>query len=174
MKAPLPENEADRLKALYWYEILDSVSEQVFDDLALAASQVCGTPIAMITLIAENRQWFKSKIGLSVNETSRDLSFCAHAILKPGVFEVKDALKDPRFANNPLVATHQIRYYVGAPLVTSDGYALGTLCVLDRVPRELKPEQKEVLKVLSRIAGNLFKQRRYILEMERAAKKAAG
>ena len=152
MKAPLPENEAHRLAILRDYNVLDSLPEQIFDDLTLLAAQICQTPIALITLVDEDRQWFKSKIGLSATETSRDVAFCAHAILNVGeVMEVRDAQLDPRFADNPLVtADPHIRFYAGAPLVTPDGLALGALCAMDRVPRELSHEQKAALSALSR------------------------
>ena len=168
MKAPIPANERERLKALYWYEILDTMAEEVFDDVTLLASQVCDTPIALISLVDKDRQWFKSKIGLSTAELPRDIAFCAHAILQSDVFEIKDALEDQRFADNPLVTKPpHIRFYAGAPVRTSEGYALGTLCVIDQKPRELTPKQKESLNVMGRLVANLFKQRRYITEMQR-------
>ncbi len=152
MKAILPENEIARLEALHQYEILDTISETAFDDLTRLATQVCGTPIALISLIDDSRQWFKSKFGLNAESTSRDLGFCAHAILQPNdVLIVPDTLLDTRFANNPLVTSEpHIRFYAGVPLITPQKYALGTLCVIDRVPRELTPEQVEALRALSR------------------------
>ena len=152
MKAVLPSNEAQRLAILRNYNVLDSMPEQAFDDLVLLAAQICQTPIALISLIDEDRQWFKSRVGLNATETSRDAAFCAHAILNAdAVMEVRDAQLDPRFADNPLVtADPHIRFYAGAPLVTADGLALGTLCAIDRVPRELNAEQKTALQALSR------------------------
>ena len=152
MKAQLPDNEVHRLAILRDYNVLDSLPEQAFDDLVLLAAQICQTPIALITLVDEDRQWFKSKVGVSATETSRDVAFCAHAILNTDeVLEVRDAQLDPRFADNPFVtADPHIRFYAGAPLVTPDGLALGTLCVVDYVPRELSPEQKTALSALSR------------------------
>jgi signal transduction histidine kinase len=151
MKAALPANEMARLSALRQYHILDTISEAAFDDLTRLATQICGTPIALISLIDECRQWFKSKVGLDVESTSRDLAFCAHAILQPdNILIVSDTLLDHRFATNSLVTSDpHIRFYAGAPLVTSEGYALGTLCVIDRVPRQLAPEQVEALRTLS-------------------------
>lgn len=152
MKAPLPSNEALRLETLRRYNVLDTPPEMDFDDMVKLAAQICQVPIAAVSLIDENRQWFKSIIGLHVTETSRNVAFCAHAILNPEeLLEVRDAQLDLRFADNPLV-THEphIRFYAGAPLITNDGLALGTLCVIDCVPRELSAEQKIALTALSR------------------------
>src|SRR2546422_7676255 len=149
-KAPLPWDEEARLHVLHQYEVLDTAPEKDFDDLTRLAAHICGTPIALISLIDRERQWFKSKVGLTVKETSRDIAFCAHAILQPDVLVVRDALADERFATNPLVTTDpHIRFYAGMPLVTPEGLALGTLCVMDHVPRELNLEQKAALQTLS-------------------------
>jgi GAF domain-containing protein len=143
-------NEQQRLETLRGYEILDTEPEAAFDDLTLLASYVCQTPVALISLIDADRQWFKSKVGVSVTETSRDIAFCASAILQPDVFIVPDASQDERFAENPLVVSEpKIRFYAGATLMTH-GQALGTLCVVDCVPRELSLEQLEALRALSR------------------------
>jgi len=147
-----PSNEAARLAALDSYAILDTEPEQAFDDLTLLASFICKTPIAMISLVDEDRQWFKSRVGVAISETSRDIAFCSTASLQPDIFVVPDALEDERFRDNPLVLSDpHIRFYAGAPLVNEDGFALGTLCVVDRSPRELEPEQREALKALSRL-----------------------
>lgn len=167
--SPVPANEARRLKVLWQYEVLDTVPEAVFDDLVELASAVCDAPIALISLVDESRQWFKAKVGLSTNETSRDVSFCAHAIMQPGLFIVPDATKDPRFADNPLViAEPRIRFYAGAPLVTPDGHALGTLCVLDQRPRELSEAQRKALQVLARLAVTQLELRRHAKELAQA------
>ena len=151
ISAPIPENEAERLEALRRYQILDTRSDPVFDDLAALASYVCGTPIALVSLVDSDRQWIKARVGLDVSETPRDVSFCAHTILANDTMVVEDALADSRFADNPLVTTDpKIRFYAGAKLTTSDGYALGSLCVIDRVPRKLTSAQKEALQALSR------------------------
>ncbi|OLB89230.1 MAG: hypothetical protein AUI12_02895 [Acidobacteria bacterium 13_2_20CM_2_57_6] len=159
-----PVNEAGRIAALEKYAILDTDPEQSFDDLALLASFICKTPIALISLVDENRQWFKSRVGLDASETSRDIAFCSTAILQNDVFVVPDALADDRFRDNPLVVSDpHIRFYAGAPLINEDGYALGTLCVVDRAPRELAPEQKEALKALSRLVLAQLEFRRNLL-----------
>ena len=147
----IARDEAERVAALRRYRILDTEPERSFDDLALLASHICGTPMALITLVDEQRQWFKSRVGVSVTETSRVISFCTHAIQQTDLFVVPDATRDERFKNNPQVTGDaHIRFYAGAPLVTPDGHALGTLCVVDRVSRTLTPEQLEALGALRR------------------------
>lgn len=169
MEVQMPMNETARVAALQKYAILDSDPEQGFDDLVLLASYVCRTPIALISLVDENRQWFKSKVGVSISETAREVAFCSTAILQPDVLVVPDTLQDERFRNNPLVVSEpRIRFYAGAPLITEDGYALGTLCVVDRTPRELSPDQKEVLKALSRLVLAQLEFRRNLLLLKEA------
>ena len=169
MAAPLPAREHERLRALDSYNVLDTLPEQSFDDLTRLASFICGAPIALVSLIDEDRQWFKSRVGLEAAQTPRDQAFCAHAIHRPDLFVVKDALADERFADNPLVTSDpNIRFYAGVPLVTSEGHALGTLCVIDRVPRDLSPEQGEALRALSRQVMSQLEVRRTARELERA------
>jgi anti-sigma regulatory factor (Ser/Thr protein kinase) len=159
-------DEAGRLKALRKYRILDTDPEQAFDDLTLIASQICGTPIALISLVDENRQWFKSRVGLQVQETSRSVSFCAHAIQQQGIFLVPDALNDARFRDNPLVrGDPHIRFYAGTPLMTPEGDALGTLCVIDYHPRTLTLSQKDGLEALQRQVEAQLELRRNLDEL---------
>lgn len=168
MDYPVPKNESKRIKVLWQYDILDTVPEEVFDELANLAGLICGAPISLISLVDENRQWFKSKIGLDLKETGRDVSLCAHAIMQNDLFIIPDATLDDRFKNFPLVTDYpKVRFYAGAPLVTPDGHALGTLCVIDKVPRQLDENQKQALRVLAR---HVMVQ----LELRRHAKELAG
>lgn len=161
--------ERARLAALRSYKILDTEPESAFDDLALLASQVCETPIALISLVDADRQWFKSRIGTSMTETPREIAFCAHAIKHRETFIVPDATADERFRDNPLVAGEAgIRFYTGAPLITADGHAIGTLCVIDRRPRTLTVEQQEALEALRRQVVAQLELRRNLDELERA------
>jgi PAS domain S-box-containing protein len=165
VNAALPADEAQRLQALRDSAILDSEPEASFDSLTRLAAQICGTPIALVSLVDESRQWFKARVGLAVPETPRDVAFCAHAILrKEEVFEVTDACLDPRFASNPLVrADPNIRFYAGAPLITDGGHALGTLCVIDRAPRTLSESQRQALRLLAAHVTELIESRRRLI-----------
>ncbi len=166
--APLPTDEDARLRALASYSVLDTPPEEAYNDLVQLAAQVCGVPVALISLIDDQRQWFKARIGMEVPQTPREHAFCAHAILRPDdIMEVPDATQDPRFAANPLVtAEGGIRFYAGAPLVTPAGAALGTLCIIDQVPRRLTPAMAQALKALARQAVRLLELRRALAELE--------
>ncbi|MBE9112345.1 GAF domain-containing protein [Nodosilinea sp. LEGE 07298] len=151
MKAKIPSQEADRIEALRQYKILDTPAEHSYDDITSLAAYICDVPIALISLVDAERQWFKSAVGLVARETSRDVSFCAHAILRSGVMIVKDAAEDERFADNPLVTGEPgIRFYAGVPLISPGGHPLGTLCVIDRKPRTLNDYQIKTLEALAR------------------------
>jgi signal transduction histidine kinase len=149
--APLPDNEGERLKRLHLYKVLDTPPEASFDCITRLAASILGTPIAAISLIDDRRQWFKSAVGLgTTTETTRDVAFCAHAILGTDVFVVPDARKNPTFSQNPLVTGELgIRFYAGAPLATRDGLNLGSVCVIDQKPRDPTPEQIALLQDLS-------------------------
>lgn len=158
----LPSDEKNRLKALQSYNVLDSLAENQFDDITALASQICGTKIALISLIDEKRQWFKSKVGLGVNETPRELAFCNHAIQDPSnPFIVEDSRNDERFKNNPLVTGDpHVIFYAGIPLISEDNYALGTLCVIDDTPKSLSDWQLTSLKTLSKSVMTLLELQR--------------
>jgi GAF domain-containing protein len=150
MRASTAPNEAARLEVLRQFNVLDTEAEESFDDITRLAAYICHTPIAIISLVDSDRQWFKSRVGLTVEETSRDISFCAHAIQQPGPFIVRDALADERFKENPLVTSDpNIRFYAGSPLASVEGFRIGTLCVVDRFPRELNEDQIAALRLLS-------------------------
>ena len=170
MQAPkLPKNETERLIALKQYQILDTGSERLFDDITKLASQICGTPIALITLLDENRQWFKSAIGINATETPRNISFCGHTILGEDIFEISNALEDERFFDNPLVKGQpNIRFYAGMPLITEDGHALGSLCVIDQTARLLSADQRDSLKILGRQVVAQIEHRMNLIKIEEA------
>ena len=157
----VPENETERLAALYSYKLLDTLYEDVYDDLVRLASVICGTPIALISLIDEKRQWFKANLGLPDSETPRDMAFCAHTLSRDDIMVVEDTAKDIRFHDNPLVTGGpKIKFYAGAPLKSADGLNLGTLCVIDIKPRQLTAVQKETLSILARQVEANFELRR--------------
>lgn len=168
MEIPIkPAREAERLEALRDYNILDSAPEQDFDDIVELASMICETPISTITMIDEARQWFKAKVGLEDTETTRDTAFCAHAINQDEVMIVTDATKDKRFVDNPYVTgSPDIRFYAGMPLVTPNGFKLGTLCVIDKKPKNLLPHQLFALQVLSKQVIKLMELRKKVYELE--------
>ena len=160
--AKIPANERERLQALREYSILDTLPEKDFEDITKIASEICQTPISLITLIDEERQWFKSKIGIDDSETHRDHAFCAHALNEPDkILNVKDSREDKRFSDNPYVTGDpNVVFYAGVPLVNEDGYALGTICVIDKKPRELNEMQLNSLRALSNQVVHLFELRK--------------
>jgi len=170
-QAPIPANEQERLAALRALELLDSPAEAMFDHITALAAQICETPIALISLIDAQRQWFKSRVGLDVAQTERELAFCAHAVHADAWLEVSNALDDARFRDNPLVTSApHIRFYAGMPLHDARGLALGTLCVIDRQPRDLDEHQRMQLQHLAKLTGELFELR---LQARRQAEQGA-
>jgi len=165
--AAIPSLESERLQELYRMSVLDTQPDEDFNEIVEVASRICKVPISLITLVDTNRQWFKAKKGLDVDETDRNSAFCAHTILGDGIMEVKDAELDERFAGNPFVVENpHIRFYAGIPLVTSKGYNLGSLCVIDTVPRSLNEDQIFTLSILSKQVIKLFELRLKNLEIE--------
>lgn len=165
MAAPVPQNEADRLSALHAMAVLDTPPETDFDDIVRIASEICGAPISLVTLVDAERQWFKAKIGdVDVPETPREVAFCAHAIMGRDLMVIPDATADARFADNPFVrADDGIRFYAGAPLLTPEGAALGTLCVVDHSPHRLNLDQMRALRSLAKQVTELLELRRLVV-----------
>ena len=168
--APLPDDESRRLERLRSLAVLDTAPEPFFDGIVRVASLVTGSPIALVSLIDHDRQWFKAQVGLEgVTETPRDVSFCAHAIHGQALFEVRDTHDDERFFDNPLVeADPNIRFYAGMPIAMQGGSGMGTLCVIDHVPRELTESQREILAILAGLVGMALEQRATALERSAA------
>ncbi len=168
--APIPENDTERLATLRRYSILDTLPEQSYEDLTALATYVCETPTALISLVDQERQWFKSRVGIGVDETERSVSFCAHTIVHPEVLVVEDTFLDERFAKNPLVLSGpHIRFYAGAPLVAPNGHVLGTICVIDSKPRTLSAAQVAALQSLSRQVMALLESRLQLLDNQKTA-----
>jgi len=169
--ASLPENESARLSALASYQLMDSEQEQEYDDLAMLAAEICQTPVALITLIGEQRQWFKSRYGTELTENHRDYTFCSHAIIDDQeIMIVSDATEDSRFFDNPMVTQHKVVFYAGVPLVNPDGYALGSICVIGNEKKQLNDSQIRALKILGRQALQLIELRKKVYEYEEVNK----
>lgn len=166
---PLPENEAERLAKLRGYQILDSLPEAAYDRITRLASKILDTPIALVSLVDAERQWFKARVGLDATETPRDISFCTHAICQDEVFVVEDATSDARFCDNPLVTGDPaIRFYAGAPLRTGDGIRMGTLCAIDTKPRRISAAEKQMLADLAAVIVEALEMRQLVSRAERA------
>ncbi len=168
MTAPIPENEGQRLEWLRQWAILDTLPDAVFDEAALLAAELCRVPTAAINLVDADRQWSKAAVGQDKKQDPRAVSFCAHTILQPDLMVVPDARSDTRFSRNPLVTGEPfIRFYAGAPLITTEGFGIGSLCIVDRVPRRLTAEQAAVLRLLARqITGRIEMMRHVALQGE--------
>lgn len=165
--AAIPENEQERLEALYAYQILDTDVEKEFDDLVHLAADICDTPIALISLVDPKRQWFKASFGLAAKETSRDIAFCSHAILQRDILEVEDTFLDKRFYDNPLVLDNpNIRFYAGAQLVTPEGFKLGTLCTISDKPKKLTDRQRQALVIIANEAIARMELHKQINQMQ--------
>lgn len=169
LKAPLPNNETARLNALHHYQILDTPAEQAFDELTALAAHICETPTALISLVAGQRQWFKSKVGFVASEFPREVAFCAHTILETQLLIIEDAIQDIRFVDNPLVTCEpKIRFYAGVPLITPDNHVVGTICVIDYVSRQLSLEQKKALQALAHQVVAQLQLRRHLIDLASA------
>ena len=168
MAVPVPDNEADRISVLHGMAVLDTPPETDFDDIVRIASEICGAPISLVSLVDTKRQWFKAKIGnISASETPREVAFCAHAIMGRDLMVVPDAMQDARFADNPYVQEKDgIRFYAGAPLITAGGAALGTLCVVDHLPHRLNLDQLRALRALAKQVTELLELRRLVVTGE--------
>ena len=167
MFAPLPLCEPARILALYLLDVLDTESDPACDAIVALAARICAIPIALISLVDTNRQWFKARHGLDVSETPIELAFCAYAVLQSEIFIVSDTWEDARFARHPLVIGEpHIRFYAGVPLVTDEGLAIGTLCIIDQRPRSLASEQKQALQSLAKHTMHLLALNRYPAEVE--------
>lgn len=170
--AAKPINEEKRLESLKELKISDTEIEKSYDDITKLIAEICEVPISLVSLIDENRQWFKSHHGIDANETPREYAFCAHAILQDGIFEINDSRKDERFSDNPLVTDDpNVIFYAGIPLKTPDDHALGTLCVIDHRPKDLNEFQKNALKVLGQQVSNMFELRRNLNRLATAKSK---
>ena len=160
LSAVVPADEQERLQALHDLSILDTGREQAYDDMTQLAAQICGTPVSAVTFVDHDRQWFKSSVGFLPDSTDREVSFCAHTILDTDIFEVRDARRDARFADNPLVVGDPfIRFYAGVPLRTITGRSVGALCVIDHRPRRLNDDQREALSALARSVSHFLELR---------------
>lgn len=167
----MPHNESQRLRALLDYEILDTTPESDFDDLVTMARELFDVPIVLISLIDRDRQWFKAKVGIDIEETTRDVSFCTHAVASGKMLVVEDSLLDERFKHNPYaLANPPVRFYAGAPLMTPNGFALGTLCIIDHKTRKLTREQEKFLEILSRQVMTQLELRRVLRKSQEAYK----
>jgi PAS domain S-box-containing protein len=166
-KAPIPHNEKERLEELRRYEVLDTAQEKIFDDITELARTICRTKICVISLVDQDRQWFKSVQGLEARETPRDVSFCGHAIHHEEIFEIENSLADERFKDNPLcVSAPNVIFYAGAPLITPQGFKIGTLCVIDDKPGKLDPTQRQLLQQLSKQVINYLELQRKEMELQ--------
>ena len=167
LKNPLPANEKERLEALLSYDILDTLTEEEYDNISKLASYICQVPIASISLIDDKRLWFKSRIGIDETEAPREISFCQYSIMGNEIFEVPNTLENEIFKDNPFVTGKlKLRFYAGAPLTTPDGFNIGTLCVFDQVPKKLDNEQKKALSTLAVSVITLLELRKKNIELQ--------